>query len=87
MSTTGIGSFNSRGITVDGANFDGLDVGVEVVNGDCIIKGSEFNDVVTAVKGLGKTSIEASNLTHTEPQWGGEPTPLEIVRRFANAYV
>lgn len=76
-----------KGTVIDGCTFNNFDVGVELINADLTLKDSAFNNVATAVKGTGNTPIHAENVTHNEFHWGGDATPLEIVRKFANANV
>ena len=77
-----------KGTVIDNCRFDNYDVGVELINADLALKDSVFNNVATAVKGTGNTPIHAENVTHNECHWGGgDTTPLDIVRKFANANV
>ena len=82
--------------SIIGCSLSGLKIGVSATDSDLTIQDTSFNGVETAIKGTGNTSIDASNLTHSElPQaslqseshWGLDATSLEIIRKFANANV
>jgi len=87
MSTIGIRVQDCHDYVVEGCKVNGADVGVDVVGGDGVLKDSSFLNVKTAVRVSAGAVLEASNIAHQEPRWSGETTPLDIVRRFANAYV
>ncbi|MEJ3589290.1 hypothetical protein [Pseudomonas bubulae] len=79
-----------------GCEFIGGEVGISAVDSDFVISDSKFNGVGTAIKCTGQTSIDASNVTHSEfsqaspareSHWGGDATSLEIIKVFANANV
>lgn len=75
------------GVVIDRCRIDDSQVGVRVVNSNLTLKDTEFFNVATAVKGVGDTSITAENVTHDEYSWGDNVTPLDLVRKFANANV
>lgn len=76
--------------------FYGLDVGVRAVDSDITISNTVFDGVGTAIKGTGRTSIVASNITHTEipqanPLAGFQPradvTLTNVIRKLISANV
>jgi hypothetical protein len=84
---TGIHLENCANAVITGGKHTNLDVGISLKDSDVTLDGTEFKNVSTAVKGVGKTPIDAKNVTHTDLHWDSNATPLDVVRRFANAYV
>ena len=81
---------------ISNSKFSGLDCGIRAVDSSFVARNIVFDNVGTAIKGTGQTSIEASDLTNTERSqdcsprescWGADATSLEIIKRFANANV
>lgn len=81
---------------IEGCKFIDFKVGIKAFDSDIAVSNTSFSRVGTAIEGKGQTSIDASNLTHSESSeaipvkgshWGGDTTELEIIKRFANANV
>lgn len=87
---------NCQDTLIEECEFSDLGVGIRAIDSDFVVSDSSFNRVGTAIDCSGQTSIDASNLAHSEPSqaipikeshWGGDATELEIIKRFANANV
>lgn len=65
MESVGIRLFNSVRTTINGGNFTGLSVGIEVINSpDTRVVDTTLSDVVTAVRGRGADRLIVLNTIH-----------------------
>lgn len=83
----GIEIIECKNATITNCTVEGYEVGLYVKDSDVALRDSTFNNVSTAVKGVGTTNIDAQSVTHNELHWGADTTPLDIIREFANANV
>ncbi|MNF98082.1 hypothetical protein D3C84_809300 [compost metagenome] len=84
---TGLYLENGGKCVLKNGSIESSDVGICVKDSDLTLENVDFKNISTAVKGSGETPIDARNVTHAEMHWDSNSTPIEIVRRFANAYV
>jgi hypothetical protein len=76
-------------LTITGGQIfgNGTDVAVTLENSDLVVKNSNFKGFTAVAKGVGNTSIDAKNVTHSEEKWGGDAISPDVLRRLGNVNV